>query len=70
MMKFKANLGPADRLIRLVLGIVLLNLAATATGLLFYVGLIVGLVGLATGLTSSRPIYSIFRIPTLESVES
>jgi hypothetical protein len=64
-MKFQVNEGPIDRVIRLVLGTVLFSVAAVATGPLFYVALVVGLIGVVTGLTGFCPTYLLFGISTL-----
>lgn len=64
-MKFQVNEGPLDRVIRLFVGVVMLNVAAVASGPLFFVALVVGLIGLATGLTGFCPNYVLFGINTL-----
>ena len=64
-MKLQVNEGPLDRLVRIVLGVVLLSVAAVATGPLFYVALVVGLVGLATGLSGFCPTYVLLGTSTL-----
>lgn len=63
-MTTQANLGSADRLVRIVLGVVLLNVAAVATGPIFIASLIGGLFGLATGLAAACPIYSLLDVST------
>jgi hypothetical protein len=69
-MKFQVNEGPLDRLIRIAIGIVALNVAAVATGPLFWVALVVGLIGTITGLTGYCPTYVLFGINTLPKGES
>ncbi len=64
-MEFQVNEGPLDRMIRFVVGVVALNVAAVATGPLFFFALTVGLIGLATGLTGFCPNYVLFGIDTL-----
>lgn len=64
-MKFQVNEGPADRLVRIVLAVALLYVAAVATGPLVYGALIVGLVAVVTGLTGFCPTYTLFGISTL-----
>ena len=64
-MKFQVNEGPLDRVIRLVVGIVMLYAATVATGPLFVVALVIGLIGLVTGLTGFCPNYVLFGINTL-----
>jgi hypothetical protein len=64
-MKFQVNEGPTDRLVRFVLGIALLTVAAVATGPLFYVVSIAAVIGLTTGITGFCPTYTLFGISTL-----
>lgn len=52
------NVGQTDRMIRIVLGVVLLSLLFVLEGNLRWLGLI-GLVPLVTGLVRSCPIYSV-----------
>jgi len=58
---FKTNEGTVDRVLRIVVGIVLLSLTVlgpkTSWGL-------VGLVPLATGLAGTCPLYSVFGLST------
>ena len=58
---FKTNEGAVDRVLRIVVGIVLLSLTVlgpkTSWGL-------VGLVPLATGLAGTCPLYSVFGLST------
>ena len=53
----KSNVGGIDRILRIVLGLVLIGLAATGT-----VGLWgwIGVVPLATGLIGGCPLYALF----------
>lgn len=63
-MTLQANLGPIDRVVRIVLGVVLLNVAAATTGPVFVVSLISGLFGLSTGLAGTCPIYGLLEVST------
>ena len=63
-MKLRVNEGPTDRIVRLFIGVVLLNVAAVATGSLFYAALVVGVIGLVTGLTGFCPTYLLFGLDT------
>ena len=66
-MKFQINEGPIDRLVRFVLGVGLFALAAT--GLVpapaLYLLLLVGSIGLVTGVTGFCPTYTLLRISTV-----
>ncbi len=64
-MEFQVNEGPLDRMIRFVVGVVGLNVAAVATGPLFFVALVIGLIGLFTGLTGFCLPYAILGFDTL-----
>ncbi len=61
---FKTNEGTADRILRIVAGVVLLSLTVvgpkTSWGLL-------GLIPLLTGLVGSCPVYSLFGLNTCGS---
>ncbi len=57
------NVGNIDRVLRVVLGIVLLATIALIDGPAQWIGL-VGLIPLATGLVGTCPIYSVFGIRT------
>ncbi len=57
---FKKNVGKIDRILRIVIGVALLAVAATGNGLW---GLI-GIVPLATGLMSSCMLYTLLGINT------
>ena len=63
---FKKNVGNIDRIIRAIIGVA--GLAAfflvATTGILHWVFLIVGVIGLATAAMSSCPIYSILGMRT------
>lgn len=59
----KANVGSADKVVRLILGVALLSLLFVAEGGLRYLGLI-GLIPLATALMSWCPLYSLFGLST------
>jgi Inner membrane protein YgaP-like, transmembrane domain len=58
------NLGIADRLLRLVIGAVILGLYGAVEPPLKYLTLI-GLIPLGTALTGSCPLYSLLGISTL-----
>jgi hypothetical protein len=61
------NMGKTDRIIRAVIGALLIILAfASFVGAVKWIALIVGLVMLATAATSRCPAYSIFGIKTCE----
>ena len=62
----KKNVGNTDRIIRAIVGIAALAafFMASSTGLLHWIYLIVGVIGLATAAMASCPIYSIFGIRT------
>lgn len=61
---FKTNVGTADRLIRVIVGLAVLSLFFVyPTGTLHYVSL-VGLVPLLTGLFGTCPLYALFGIST------
>jgi hypothetical protein len=63
---FKINEGSADRVIRVVLGIVLLALyfMGTVTGTLGWVALVVGIIALATGVVGFCPLYAVLGLST------
>ncbi|MEW9804518.1 YgaP family membrane protein [Mesorhizobium marinum] len=61
------NVGSADRIVRIVVGIALLSLVFLLEGSVRWWGL-VGLVPLLTGLASSCPLYSIAGINTCPAV--
>ena len=60
------NVGSADRVIRVVLGLALLSLLYLVAGNLRWLGLI-GLVPLVTGLAGSCPAYTILGISTCKA---
>ena len=60
-MNFTANVGSADRIIRIILGVVLI--ALTLTGTIGAWGWI-GVVPLVTGLIGNCPVYSLLGIST------
>jgi len=62
----KLNESPADRIVRIVLGIILAALAITgvATGALAAVAWIVAAIALVTGVVGFCPLYAIFRVST------
>jgi len=57
------NLGTADRLIRVLVGLVLLSLVLTAESSARWLGLI-GLVPLATAVVGFCPVYALFGATT------
>lgn len=59
----KANVGTADRMIRIILGLALLSLLFILDGGIKYIGLI-GIVLLLTAFIKFCPLYAIFRIKT------
>jgi hypothetical protein len=64
--KVQINEHPADRAIRIVLGVILL--AASFAGMLaapvVYVAGLVGAIALVTGLTGFCPLYALLRVST------
>ncbi len=65
----KANESGLDRIIRVVLGIVLLALALTntVTGALGIVFIVLGAVALLTGVVGFCPLYMLLKIKTIKS---
>ncbi len=57
---FKKNVGTTDRILRLVLGVVLLGAWYLYPDLGWRNWLLIGIIPLVTGLISSCPLYSIF----------
>lgn len=57
------NIGPVDKVVRIVLGLILLSLIFILEGNLRWIGL-VGLVPLLTALMGNCPLYSIFGVTT------
>jgi len=70
MKLLKVNESPTDRLIRIVVGMIALNVAAVATGPLFFAALVVGLAGLVTGITGYCPTYVLLGVDTLPKVSA
>ncbi|MDX8383212.1 MAG: DUF2892 domain-containing protein [Ghiorsea sp.] len=60
------NVGTVDRTIRVVLGVALTSAGLLGSGVGSMIIMIVGLVSLATGLTSSCPIYKAIGKSTCE----
>jgi hypothetical protein len=58
-----ANVGRIDRILRIIVGIVLIALYFVLEGPVRYVG-IIGLVALGTGLVSFCPLYSLLGVNT------
>lgn len=59
----KANVGTADRVIRIVIGLILLSLLFILDGSIKYIGLI-GIVPLLTAFIKFCPLYTLFKINT------
>lgn len=66
-MKFTMNVGNIDRLIRVILGVVLLLLPLFMFNGVTLVLAIVGVIPLVTGLVGVCPIYALFKINTRET---
>lgn len=62
----KANIGNAERVVRIVVGLILLSLIGFVEGNLKWLGLI-GLVPIATALMSYCPLYAVLGINTCSS---
>jgi hypothetical protein len=61
------NVGMADRIIRIILGFILLYAGATMlSGILMYLVLLVGLVLLLTGIFGTCALYSLLAMNTLK----
>lgn len=58
-----ANVGLVDRVVRIILGLVLLSLLFFLEGNLKYIGLI-GIIPLFTGIFRFCPLYTLFKINT------
>lgn len=65
-MKIKANEGTLDRILRVVLGLILLILALLQVvgGIWLWVAAIVGAILLVTGLVGFCPLYTLLKINT------
>ncbi len=61
------NMGTADRIIRVVLGITLIGLGVFMTGTLGIVLGFIGLIPLITGIVGNCPIYSMFKVNTCKT---
>lgn len=70
-MKFQVNEGPIDRLVRVSVGVGMFGLAATGwvTAPALYLVLLVGTIGLVTGITGFCPTYALLGISTLPKGE-
>jgi len=64
----KANVGPVDRLVRIILGLILLSLLFILDGTIKYIGL-VGIVLLITAFIKFCPLYPIFKINTYKDAK-
>ena len=61
----KRNTGNIDRVIRAILGLILIALAATGTvGVWGWIGIVIGIVLLLTAIFSFCPAYAIFGMNT------
>jgi hypothetical protein len=65
-MKLQTNENPADRVARVVLGLILVVVAAAgaATAPLAYLAWIVGAIALVTGLAGFCPLYAVLGVST------
>ncbi len=65
----KKNVGQTDRIIRGVLGIILLYLrfAGILTGTMGIIALVVGIIAIATAFLNFCPAYNLFKINTKKS---
>lgn len=62
---FKTNVGTADRVIRILLGVALLALWYLSPGLGWrWVPLVLGIVALATGFLATCPLYTLLGLNT------
>jgi len=65
MKQFEMNVGKLDRIVRIILGVVLLIVAAGyVTGIWMFIALLLGMVFLFTGLAGSCIVYSILGMST------
>ena len=66
-MKFQVNEGPIDRLIRILVGVGLVTVAAAGlvTPPVLYGALLLGTIGLVTGITGFCPTYVLLGISTV-----
>lgn len=62
------NVGTADRIIRVILGLALLSLLFILDGGIKYIGLI-GVIPLATGIAGFCPLYTLVHISTAKKKE-
>jgi hypothetical protein len=58
------NVGPADRIIRLILGVLFAGVAFTAAGVWAWAAGIVAVIALVTGAIGFCPLYALLRINT------
>lgn len=61
---FKTNVGSADRIIRIVVGIVLLALFVLYPAASWHYWALIGIIPLVTGLAGTCPLYSVFGLST------
>lgn len=69
LLTLKANVGTADRIVRIILGLALLSLFFILDGGIKYISL-VGIVLLLTSFIKFCPLYTIFGINTCSSKKS
>jgi uncharacterized membrane protein len=63
---FTKNLGTPDRTLRVILGVALISYGIFAMGTWGVILAVVGLVPLATGVMGSCPLYTVFKLNTIE----
>lgn len=61
---FKINVGPLDRSLRIILGLVLIAGFFIWPDVSFHWAFLIGIVGVVTGLMKTCPIYSVLGIST------
>ena len=68
----KCNVGSADRIVRVVLGLALLALAlfVIAGGAWKWILIVIGAISLVTGLASRCPAYMLFKINTCKAEQA
>ena len=66
----KKNVGSVDRIIRFILGIILVVLGLIYQTTLAWIGLIVGVVLLTTAAMNFCPLYTVIKTSTLKQAET